>query len=68
MEKVLVTGVSGFLGHHCAVELLKNGYQVKGSVRDMNKKSEVLNGIKKEVSLGHSVYSLMVHPVVVRLV
>ena len=49
MEKVLVTGVSGFLGHHCAVELLKNGYHVKGSVRDMNKKSEVLNGIKKEI-------------------
>ena len=49
MEKVLVTGVSGFLGHHCAVELLKNGYYVKGSVRDINKKSEVLNGIKKEI-------------------
>ena len=49
MEKVLVTGVSGFLGHHCAVELLKSGYHVKGSVRDLNKKSEVLNGIKKEI-------------------
>ena len=44
MEKVLVTGISGFLGHHCAAELLKNGYYVKGSVRDMNKKSEVLSG------------------------
>ena len=31
MEKVLVTGISGFLGHHCAVELLKNGYHVRGS-------------------------------------
>ncbi len=49
MEKVLVTGVSGFLGHHCAVELLKSGYYVKGSLRDLNKKSEVLNGIKKEI-------------------
>ena len=49
MEKVLVTGISGFLGHNCAAELLKNGYYVKGSVRDMNKKSEVLNGLKKEV-------------------
>ena len=47
MEKVLLTGISGFLGHQCAVELLKKGYYVKGSVRDMNKKSEVLNGIKK---------------------
>ena len=43
MKRVLVTGVSGFLGHHCALELLKNGYHVRGSVRDLNKKSEVLN-------------------------
>ena len=49
MEKVLVTGVSGFLGHHCAIELLKSGYYVKGSIRDNNKKSEVLNGIEKEI-------------------
>tara|TARA_X000000950_G_scaffold279919_1_gene373509 strand:- start:334 stop:1362 length:1029 start_codon:yes stop_codon:yes gene_type:complete len=51
MEKVLVTGVSGFLGHNCALELIKNGYYVKGSVRDLNKKSEVLNGLKKEVDI-----------------
>ena len=49
MEKVLVTGISGFLGHHCAVELLKNGYYVKGSVRDNSKQNEVLNGIRKEI-------------------
>ena len=49
MKKVLVTGVSGYLGHQCAVELLKNGYLVKGSLRDFNKKDEVLNGIKKEI-------------------
>ena len=49
MRKVLVTGVSGFLGHHCVVELLKNGYLVKGSLRDLSKKNEVLNGINKEI-------------------
>ena len=38
MKKVLVTGVSGYLGHQCAVELLKNGYLVKGSLRDFKKK------------------------------
>ena len=52
MKRVLVTGVSGFLGHHCALELLKNGYHVRGSVRDLNKKSEILNGLKKEVDPG----------------
>ena len=46
---VLVTGVSGFLGHHCAVELLKNGYHVKGSLRNLDKKDEVMNGIRKEI-------------------
>ena len=30
MKKVLVTGVSGYVGQHCAVELLKNGYKVRG--------------------------------------
>ncbi len=41
--------MSGFLGHHCAVELLKNGYHVKGSLRNLDKKDEVINGIRKEI-------------------
>lgn len=49
MKKVLVTGVSGYIGQHCAVELLKNGYAVKGSVRNLSKKDEVTNGIKKVI-------------------
>ena len=49
MKKVLVTGISGFVGQHCAAELLKKGYAVKGSVRSLSKTDEVLNGIKKEV-------------------
>ncbi|MDG1776060.1 MAG: aldehyde reductase [Crocinitomicaceae bacterium] len=49
MKKVLVTGVSGYVGQHCAAELLKNGYSVRGSVRSLSKTDEVTNGIKKEV-------------------
>ena len=49
MKKVLVTGISGFVGQHCAAELLKKGYSVKGSVRSLSKTDEVINGIKKEV-------------------
>jgi len=49
MKKVLVTGISGFVGQHCAAELLKNGYAVKGSVRSLSKTDEVVNGIKKEI-------------------
>lgn len=29
-KKVLVTGVTGFIGSHCAVELLQQGYDVVG--------------------------------------
>ena len=49
MKKVLVTGVSGYIGQHCAVELLKNGYAVKGSVRSLSKKDVVTKGIKKVI-------------------
>lgn len=54
MKKVLVTGISGFVGQHCAVELLKNGYQVRGSVRSLSRKEEVINGIKKEIDRSSS--------------
>ena len=49
MKKVLVTGISGFVGQHCAAELLKKGYSVRGSVRSLSKTDEVVNGIKKEI-------------------
>ncbi len=49
MKTVLVTGISGFVGQHCAAELLKKGYAVKGSLRSLAKTDEVLNGIKKEI-------------------
>ncbi len=35
--KVLVTGVSGYLGHHVAAELLNQGYEVVGTVRSLSK-------------------------------
>jgi dihydroflavonol-4-reductase len=46
-NKVLVTGISGFVGQHCALELLKQGYQVKGSLRNPLKEVEVREGIAK---------------------
>ena len=49
MKKVLVTGISGYIGQHCAAELLKNGYFVRGSVRSLSKTKEVSLGIEKVI-------------------
>ena len=40
-KKVLLTGVSGYIGLHCAKTLLENGYDVVGSVRSVKKENEV---------------------------
>ncbi|MDG1023087.1 MAG: aldehyde reductase [Flavobacteriaceae bacterium] len=48
-KKVLLTGISGYIGNHCAVELLKSGYSVRGSVRSLSKTEKVIELIKKEV-------------------
>ena len=48
MEKVLVTGASGFIAEHCIIELLKNGYSVKGSLRTMSREQEVRDAVRTE--------------------
>ena len=48
MQKVLVTGASGFIAEHCIIELLKNSYSVRGSLRSMNREQEVRDAIKSE--------------------
>lgn len=48
MEKVLVTGVSGFIGMHCAHQLLEQGYQVIGTTRSSSKHDEVMEAIGHE--------------------
>lgn len=35
MKKIFVTGIAGYIGSHCAIELLKQNYHVAGSVRQM---------------------------------
>ena len=36
-ERVLVTGISGYIGRHCAAELLNQGFEVVGTVRSKSK-------------------------------
>jgi dihydroflavonol-4-reductase len=38
---ILLTGISGFIAKHCAVELLKAGYGVRGTVRSLSKADKV---------------------------
>tara|TARA_Y100001968_G_scaffold289915_1_gene293285 strand:+ start:328 stop:1341 length:1014 start_codon:yes stop_codon:yes gene_type:complete len=47
-EKVLVTGASGYIALHCIFELLNNGYDVRGSLRDLNRVNEVRKSLGKE--------------------
>jgi dihydroflavonol-4-reductase len=48
-KKVLLTGISGYIANHCAVELLKNGYAVRGSLRSLSKSEKVIEAVKSEI-------------------
>ncbi len=40
-KTILVTGISGFIAKHCALDLLQHGYRVRGTVRSLKKADEV---------------------------
>ena len=41
MSTVLVTGGSGFIGSHCILQLLAAGYDVRATVRNLNREGDV---------------------------
>jgi len=49
IKKILLTGVSGFLGSHTAIQLLEKGYQVIGTVRDLDRAPEI-----RQILSGHT--------------
>ena len=51
MEKVLVTGGSGYIALHCIAELLKRGFYVRTSLRTVDRKKEILKSLQKIVEL-----------------
>ncbi|MFY0615662.1 MAG: aldehyde reductase [Hyphomicrobiaceae bacterium] len=40
-NRVLVTGASGFIAKNCIAELLRQGYEVRGTVRSMSRRAEI---------------------------
>lgn len=49
--KVLVTGVSGFIAKHCALDLLAAGYGVRGTVRGLDKSGAVRDTLARHVDV-----------------
>ena len=47
MEKVLVTGSTGFIGLHCIHQLIEKGYSVNGTLRSKSREEEVRSTLKK---------------------
>jgi dihydroflavonol-4-reductase len=49
-KTVLLTGVSGFLGTHTAIQLLEKGYTVIGTLRDMSRKEDIRTLLAKHTT------------------
>jgi nucleoside-diphosphate-sugar epimerase len=47
MSTILVTGGSGFIGSHCILQLLGAGHQVRTTVRNLNRESDVRAMLKE---------------------
>jgi len=52
METVLVSGGSGYLGGRCVVELLRRGYAVRTTVRDLAKEKDVRARVGSQLDPG----------------
>ena len=51
MEKVFITGISGFIGEELAHKCLKNGYEVGGLIRQHPQPNKAIEGLRGKVHL-----------------
>ena len=49
-ERVLLTGITGYIGQHCAAELLRQGYEVVGTIRSRSKADATKGALAKVAS------------------
>ena len=49
-KKVLLTGITGFVGSHTAIQLLEKGYQVTGTLRDPKRADAIKTMIARHTS------------------
>jgi dihydroflavonol-4-reductase len=50
-ERVLLTGITGYIGQHCAAELLRHGYEVVGTIRSPKKAEATRSALARAVSV-----------------
>ncbi|MBT4493748.1 MAG: aldehyde reductase [Gammaproteobacteria bacterium] len=48
MNRILVTGASGFIGSHCILNLLSHDYKVRGSIRDLDRADSLRQMFEKQ--------------------
>lgn len=46
-DKILVTGASGFIAGHCILDLLSQGYEIRGTVRNLARANHLRNLLGK---------------------
>jgi len=49
---VAITGASGFIGLHCVLALLRDGYRVRGTLRDLAREASLRQALAKYVEIG----------------
>ena len=54
---VLITGISGFIAKHCAVEMLNAGYAVRGTVRSLQRSAEVRDSLARHADVGRLTFA-----------
>jgi dihydroflavonol-4-reductase len=55
-KKVLLTGITGFVGSHTAIQLLEKGYQVTGTLRDMKRADAIKSIIAQHTSKTNNLF------------